>query len=73
MRQMEVPLPGLLLISKTPPIFSKRYRMFSSPGLVLALAVESPRSFDSEVFTWKGLPTIESLHDPARNTMLAEN
>jgi beta-glucanase (GH16 family) len=25
--------------------------------------------FDTEVFTWYGLPTIESLKDPARNTM----
>jgi hypothetical protein len=25
--------------------------------------------FDTEVFTWEGLPTIESLNDPARNTM----
>jgi len=25
--------------------------------------------FDTEVFTWDGLPTIESLQDPARNTM----
>lgn len=25
--------------------------------------------FDTEVFTWDGLPTIESLKDPARNTM----
>ena len=25
--------------------------------------------FDTEVFTWSGLPTIESLKDPKRNTM----
>lgn len=25
--------------------------------------------FDTEVFTWAGLPTIESLNDPKRNTM----
>lgn len=25
--------------------------------------------FDTEVFTWSGLPTIESLNDPQRNTM----
>ena len=28
--------------------------------------------FDTEVFTWEGLPTIESLRDPARNTMLVD-
>jgi len=28
--------------------------------------------FDTEVFTWEGLPTIESLNDPARNTMLVD-
>ena len=28
--------------------------------------------FDTEVFTWEGLPTIESLKDPARNTMLVD-
>lgn len=25
--------------------------------------------FDTEVFTWEGLPTVESLRDPRRNTM----
>lgn len=25
--------------------------------------------FDTEVFTWSGLPSIQSLNDPARNTM----
>lgn len=27
---------------------------------------------DTEVFTWAGLPSIESLRDPARNTMLVD-
>jgi hypothetical protein len=28
--------------------------------------------FDTELFTWDGLPTIESLKDPPRNTMRVE-
>jgi beta-glucanase (GH16 family) len=28
--------------------------------------------FDTEVFIWEGLPTLESLKDPARNTMLVD-
>lgn len=28
--------------------------------------------FDTEVFLWEGLPTIESLKDPAKNTMLVD-
>jgi len=28
--------------------------------------------FDTEVFTWEGLPTLDSLRDPARNTMLVD-
>jgi beta-glucanase (GH16 family) len=28
--------------------------------------------FDTEVFTWHGLPTVESLNDPQRNTMLVD-
>ena len=28
--------------------------------------------FDTEVFTWEGLPTIESLNDPDRNTMYVD-
>jgi hypothetical protein len=28
--------------------------------------------FDTEVFTWEGLPTIESLNDPERNTMTVD-
>ena len=28
--------------------------------------------FDTEVFVWEGLPTIESLNDPSRNTMLVD-
>ena len=28
--------------------------------------------FDTEVFTWEGLPTIESLNDPERNTMYVD-
>ena len=28
--------------------------------------------FDTEVFTWDGLPTIESLNDDSRNTMLVD-
>jgi beta-glucanase (GH16 family) len=28
--------------------------------------------FDTEVFTWEGLPTIESLKDPACNTMMVD-
>ena len=28
--------------------------------------------FDLEVFTWSGLPDIESLDDSARNTMLVD-
>ena len=28
--------------------------------------------FDTEVFVWEGLPTIESLRDPTRNTMLVD-
>jgi beta-glucanase (GH16 family) len=28
--------------------------------------------FDTEVFTWDGLPTIASLRDPARNTMYVD-
>ncbi len=28
--------------------------------------------FDTEVFVWEGLPTLESLRDPTRNTMLVD-
>jgi len=28
--------------------------------------------FDTEVFTWEGLPTIESLQDESANTMLVD-
>ena len=28
--------------------------------------------FDTEVFTWSGLPSIESLNDPDKNTMLVD-
>lgn len=28
--------------------------------------------FDTEVFTWHGLPSVESLQDPERNTMLVD-
>jgi len=28
--------------------------------------------FDTEVFTWEGLPTIESLNDPQRHTMFVD-
>jgi hypothetical protein len=28
--------------------------------------------FDTEVFVWEGLPTIESLQDPDRNTMYVD-
>ena len=28
--------------------------------------------FDTEVFVWEGLPTIESLNDPSRNTTLVD-
>jgi beta-glucanase (GH16 family) len=28
--------------------------------------------FDTEVFVWEGLPTIESLNDPSRNIMLVD-
>ena len=28
--------------------------------------------FDTKVFVWEGLPEIESLRDPAKNTMLVD-
>ena len=42
------------------------------PDLLGVLGEPQYLFLDTEVFVWEGLPTIESLNDSSRNTMLAD-